>query len=476
MTQASESARIMTKEGDRAKAAHWQIDERRPAPPLALPPDGKAVLAGSKAKPGHTYRAPPRSRHCPASGAAYALPRLRLLLVAPFLPDPLASHGGGSYLGTLCQGLSAEAELGLVCLVRPDEMARLRGPGSPFRFAYPVALGERPHGLSMRLHQAHMLFRWGLRGQPLVAAKTDQPGLRAAIRRAVQEWRPDAALVELAQCAQFLPELASVPTVLTDHEAAVPANTRTDLGAWADRRDARLWQRYAKRHYRRASMLQAVTQEDAAAIKSLVGREVRVRPPVAFVPPDPVARRGTKPRLLFFGSYRHDPNPEAAAIVARDVLPRVRRAVPEAELWLAGPDADRVAPLAALPGVRVVGFVPDLVGLFREVRLVVAPMYSGGGFRMKNVAALAHGIPVVTNALGARGLDVPPLARAVGESAEELAAAAIRWLVDENAAAAAGRAAHTWATANVSATAVARLQIERVNELLAAKSLLAARR
>ena len=64
----------------------------------------------------------------------------------------------------------------------------------------------------------------------------------------------------------------------------------------------------------------------------------------------------------------------------------------------------------------------------------------------------------------------------VGESAEELAAASIRWLVDENAAAAAGRVAHTWATANVSATAVARLQVERVNELLAARSLLAARR
>lgn len=400
---------------------------------------------------------------------------MRLLLVAPFLPDPAASHGGGSYLGTLCQGLAAHAELALACLVRPDEMERLRAAPVPFQRVWPVELGARPKGAHKRLHQAHMLFRWGVRGQPLVAAKTDQPGLRAAIRVACAEWRPDAVLVELAQCAQFLGECGGLPTILTDHEAAVPANTRTDLGPWADRRDARLWRRFARRHYPGASMLQAVTQEDAAAIGDLVGREVRVRPPVAFVPPDPVARRGTPPRLLFFGSYRHDPNPEAAALVAREVLPRVRRAVPTAELWLAGPDSELVAPLAALPGVRVVGFRSDLESLFRDVRLVVAPMYSGGGFRMKNLAALAHGVPVVTNALGARGIDVPSTARAVGETADELASAATRWLLDEDAAASAGRSAHTWAKAHVSADAVARLQVERVRELLAARSLRAAR-
>ena len=99
----------------------------------------------------------------------------------------------------------------------------------------------------------------------------------------------------------------------------------------------------------------------------------------------------------------------------RDVLPRLRTAVPDAELWLAGPNPQRLGALRGQPGVRVLGFVPDLRELFGQVRLLLAPLFSGGGFRMKSLAALAHGLPVVTNALGARASTAPPPARAVCE-------------------------------------------------------------
>ena len=41
---------------------------------------------------------------------------MRILLLTPFLPDPEAPHGGGSYLGSLAEGLRTRAELGLVHL------------------------------------------------------------------------------------------------------------------------------------------------------------------------------------------------------------------------------------------------------------------------------------------------------------------------------------------------------------------------
>ncbi|MEQ1633314.1 MAG: glycosyltransferase [Planctomycetota bacterium] len=391
---------------------------------------------------------------------------MRLLIVTPFLPDPSAAHGGGSYVGTLCEALQHDAELGLVAQVRPDEMATLRSREWPYHYLAPVELGERPHGAQKLAHQVQMLFRWGACRQPLVAAKHDAPGMHFAIRKAIAEFRPDAALIELAQMAQYLPDFGSVPTILTDHEAGVPANTRTDLGEWADRRDRGLWRRYVQHYYPRATMLQAVTDEDAGELSRALAREVLVRPPTVHVPPHPVARIGTKPRVLFFGSYRHDPNPEAAAHVAREVLPRIRQKVPDAELWLAGPDCDRIAPLAGLPGVRVVGFREDLRALFADVRLVLTPMYSGGGFRMKSLTALAHGIPVVTNALGARGLVVPAKARVVAESDDDLAAAAVALLRDERLAAAAGNAAHAFAVANLAPAAIARLQVQRVRQLL----------
>ena len=391
---------------------------------------------------------------------------VRLLVVAPFLPDTRATHGGGLYLGTLCEALAKRVELGVVAPVRADEMSRAQVGACPFRFVAALPFPERPRGRALVRHRAVMALRWGLRGLPLVAAKHQSRAMAAAVRRAVAEWAPDAALVEVAQSAQYLGDLGAVPSVFTDHEAGVPANANTDLGGWADRRDARLWRRYVERFYRRASLLQAVTKEDAAALQRMLDRPVAVRLPVVQVARNPAACASAPPRILFLGNYSHRPNPEAARALADRVLPLVRARVPSAELWLAGPHAGKLDGVRERPGVRVLGFVDDLAGLFAQVRALVAPLYSGAGFRMKGLSALAHGVPVVTNDLGARGIDVPAPARTVVESDADLAEAAVRMLTDATHVAAAGRAAHAWAQHNLAADAVAAVQLERIAELL----------
>ena len=213
---------------------------------------------------------------------------MRLLVVAPFLPDSRASHGGGSYLGSLCVALSRQAELGLVAPLLPTEQDRLRTTASEvFARVVSTPAPARPAGLLRHLHRVQMLLRWGLLRQPLVAAKFGTSAMRDAVRRAVAEFAPDAVLLELAQTAQFVDELGGVPCVLTDHEAGVPANTRTDLGAWADRRDQDLWSSYVRRHYAKAGLVQAVTEEDATELRSMLSREVLVRAPSVSVRPAP---------------------------------------------------------------------------------------------------------------------------------------------------------------------------------------------
>ncbi|MEY4831547.1 MAG: hypothetical protein RLZZ562_3343 [Planctomycetota bacterium] len=396
---------------------------------------------------------------------------MRLLLVAPFLPDVRASHGGGNYLGALCQALGAKTELALAAQLRPEEERTLQVLGtSPFVRAWTVPAAPRPTGLARGLHQLRMLARWGIAGEPLVAAKFGTAAMRHAVRRAVAEFRPDAVLLELCQSAQFVRDLAGTPCVLTDHEAGVPANTRTGLGAFADRRDRKLWQRYVLRHYAAADVVQAVTKEDAAALSQLLGRTVSVREPAILVPTQPVSRTGTPPRMLFLGSYSHEPNERAATVLAQEILPLVRTRAPAAELWLAGPDCERVASLGNVPGVRIAGFRPDLASLFADVRIVVAPLYSGGGFRVKTLSALAHGVPVVTNALGARGATAPAPALTIAERNDDLANAAARLLLDERRCVEASALAHRWAKEHVSPSAVADAQLQRIEQLLAARA------
>ncbi len=387
---------------------------------------------------------------------------LRILLLAPFVPSLCAGHGGGIYLATLAQALRHHAEVGLVAL--SHDSALPDRPDQEWSWHGALPLPRRASGVSGLPHRARMLWRW--RKLPLVAAKHWQPAMPALLARALREFRPHVALVELAQMAQYLPYLATVPTILTDHEGGCPANTTTGLGSWGDRRDAALWRRYVRRFYPLASAIQTVTTEDARELSDLLERPVHVRRPTFAVPAAPVEPGRAPRRALFLGDYSHRPNPEAAAMLVRDVLPLLRADDPSTELWLAGPNQEKVRQLGDAAGVKLLGFVPDLRHLFGEVRLVLAPLLSGSGFRMKALAALAHGLPVVTNALGARGCDAEPPARTVAEGPRALADAALRLLRSPEAAAKAGRAAFAWANRNLTAGAVAADQLEEVQRLL----------
>ncbi|HEX5587785.1 MAG TPA: glycosyltransferase family 4 protein, partial [Acidimicrobiia bacterium] len=139
----------------------------------------------------------------------------------------------------------------------------------------------------------------------------------------------------------------------------------------------------------------------------------------AFAP-----RPGTG-RLLFVGNLTYAPNEEAAAILAREVLPLVRAARPPATLELVGAPSPAVQSLDGNPGVRVRGFVPDLAPEYAAADVVVVPLVDGAGTRIKVLEAFAHRRPVVATPAAVAGLAVtdgvdvllahtpPELARAV---------------------------------------------------------------
>ncbi|MBC7930409.1 MAG: glycosyltransferase, partial [Rubrivivax sp.] len=136
---------------------------------------------------------------------------------------------------------------------------------------------------------------------------------------------------------------------------------------------------------------------------------------------------GERDGLLFVGNFRHRPNADAVRFFAREVLPLVRRAVPDVELLVVGdnapPDFAEHAPL----GVRVLGFVPDIDPLLARSRVFVAPLRFGAGMKGKIGEALAYGIPVVTTTIGAEGISLRDGQDAlIADSPEDFAAAVLR--------------------------------------------------
>jgi glycosyltransferase involved in cell wall biosynthesis len=395
--------------------------------------------------------------------------RPRLLLVTPFLPHPQAGHGGGKLLAALLEGLAPRAEVTLLSLAFREDRARAESLRSLVRRLVVV-----PHLRNSDLSRAglfgnrlRLAGRMAVRGLPLHAAKYKSVPLARALAALLAEERPQAILLEYGVSAQYLPLCRGLPAILTDHEAGAEAAGSVPLPGI----DRRLRLAYVRRHYRLASGLQTLTGEDADLLREQLGPgspPIEVRSPAVPLPATACRPGEAGDAVAFFGNWTHAPNREAARFLCREVLPRLRARRRECSLLLAGAgSAEEVAPLGHLEGVRFVGFAPDLGGFLSEARCVLAPLFSGAGVRVKVLEAMGHGVPVVANALGARGLgDAPAVSLRRAEGADAIAEAALGFLADPARAARGGEEARRWVAGRASPDAVAAWQVARVERFL----------
>lgn len=108
--------------------------------------------------------------------------------------------------------------------------------------------------------------------------------------------------------------------------------------------------------------------------------------------------------LLFLGNFEHAPNVDAADWLIREIMPRLREALPNAVLHIAGYASDKAMVGLDSDNVVVHGFVPDLAPLLAQVRVALAPLRYGAGVKGKINLAMGHGLPVVTTPIGAEGM------------------------------------------------------------------------
>ena len=183
-------------------------------------------------------------------------------------------------------------------------------------------------------------------------------------------------------------------------------------------------------YLRAADLVVAITERDGGEFATMVEARKIVTAPMSCTPRfsdvEPVAGR-----LLFVGSA-YTPNVEGVSWFLRVVGPALERAAPgRFELHVVGAVGRDLAPVGS--GIRVVprGFVKDIHPEYHAAQVVIVPLLTGSGLKIKLVEALAHGKAVVTTPVGAQGVEhsagngllvVPPtedMARAILDLAHD---------------------------------------------------------
>jgi glycosyltransferase involved in cell wall biosynthesis len=263
--------------------------------------------------------------------------------------------------------------------------------------------------------------------------------LRERALRAVREGSPDVVIVEHDNAAAWVRDLPDeVPTVLELqnvgwHYYENRARAARGVSRAAYLAEAWRFRRHDARWFSRYAALVAVSDRDREDVAAATSTPVETVPNgVAADELRPAAGEGEPDTLLFTGTLSHPPNADGIRWFVEEAWPRVRAERPEAKLLVVGRDpTPAVRRLGRMPGVEVVGPVPDVAPYFKRARAVVAPLRSGGGTRLKILEALASGRALVSTDVGREGLDLQDSEHLlVADGAEDFAVAALRLLGD----------------------------------------------
>lgn len=125
----------------------------------------------------------------------------------------------------------------------------------------------------------------------------------------------------------------------------------------------------------------------------------------AFRPPEhPRQPGGTT--LLFSGVMDYLPNENAMQWFVEYVWPRLTKVHPDMRLVIAGMNPSQaILDMATDDRITVTGYVDDMLACYHEASIFVAPFQIARGVQNKILQAFACGLPVVTTAVGAEGID-----------------------------------------------------------------------
>lgn len=369
---------------------------------------------------------------------------MRVLWLTPELPSPLGAGGALRQWHLLGRLVAHGHEPVVVAPVHPHERdgaQRLREAGVDLRaFERPAARVPETLGL---LRRRPALVPAAL-AEPWVAWQCDVfwTALEPLARRAVEESDFDLVNVNHDWAADWIRRLplAGAARVLTLENLtwsyyANRAHSASGPRAALLAAEARRWLRYDRRRFADYDVLVTVSEHDAElAARETSTRTVAIPSGVDTRALDPApegADATADPALLFTGNMRWPPNAEAARWLLREVWPRVRERVPGARVLVVG--ADPPPDVLALAGerVEVPGRVAELEPWFERAAVVVIPILSGAGIRLKVLDALASGRAVVSTTMGAEGARVTDGEHLViADDPEAFAGAVVRLLED----------------------------------------------
>lgn len=334
---------------------------------------------------------------------------MRSLFVCPRLPVPLDT-GGKIRTWHLLKGVAESSRCTVLTFGGEEEARQSELP----KGLEDVVILPRP--LQGKVADVGRLGLGVPLGMPIVVMRYTSPQMALTVARLSRQ--TDLVHFDHVHLSQYADLVQSAAMVFDAHNAEylIAERLATQQPNIVLRklveREARRTRAFEGNRVRRMDLVTACSEDDVRLLLDSAGGRGRVECVPNGVDLDyfgedgPVADEG---HVVLTGSMDWEPNVDAAVWLCREILPELRKKIPDCKVYVVGRKPfPQVQELASIPGVVVTGTVPDVRPYVRKARCLVVPMRVGGGTRLKILEAFAGRVPVVSTRVGYEGIQATP--------------------------------------------------------------------
>ena len=145
-----------------------------------------------------------------------------------------------------------------------------------------------------------------------------------------------------------------------------------------------------------------LSKEDQEDLKKLKIQTEIDTIPVAISLPENVKNYENQ-NFFHIGAMNWKPNIEAVQILKNSIFPSIQKNIKNVSLTLAGSFMEKEE---NTNGLIHKGFIENINDFFSEEGILLSPILSGSGVRIKILESMASGTPVITTILGAEGISI----------------------------------------------------------------------
>lgn len=339
---------------------------------------------------------------------------MKILMFTPYLPYP-DSSGGQIRTQNLLKHLKKKHEITLFSLIKYKKEEQYI-PILEKNFCKKVRVFYRPEKPWMFSN----ILRTGFSLNPFLVVRNFSPEAKKAVEEELRTGDYDLIHAETFYAMPHIPK-TNLPVVLVDQTIefqvydhyvrhTAPFFIRPLLSI--DVAKLKYWERY---YWRQANKVIAVSEKDKQEMLAIEPSiDVEIVPNGVNLDLFKKQENWNKkpPVILISNNFKWLQNIEAAQLLLEEIFPLVKKEVPDARIIVVGqhiPDSIRKF---ASDAIEIRSLTEDDIEgttrAYSEATVFASPVKGPGGTRLKNLAAMASQLPMVTTSVGIAGLGAKP--------------------------------------------------------------------